>query len=500
MMTSSPLYRSTTLRQIEAQHREEPLMQRAGAAAADWAGELARANGPVLVLAGPGNNGGDAFEAARLLKQRFFEVCVVSAADPARMPVDAAAARQRFCDAGGATVDKIPSGPRWSLIVDGLFGIGLARPPEGRYAEWIATANVLAERDHCPVLALDCPSGLNADTGEALGRPIRASHTITFIAAKPGLLTAEGPDHCGETRVAPLDLDPPAELAPDGRQLAQGDFLSLLKARRRNSHKGTFGNAGILGGAPSMVGAAFLAARAALKLGAGRVYAALLDPQAPSLDPLQPELMLRRPAGLLQTPLTALACGPGLGVSLEASELLETALGIKSALLLDADALNLVASERNLQAALASRHAPALLTPHPAEAARLLESNLIEIQADRIAAACEIAARYRCHVALKGAGTVIAAADGRWWINSTGNPGMATAGMGDVLSGIVVALLAQGWPPLPALLAGVHLHGAAADRLVADGVGPIGLMAGEIIDPARQLFNAWIADAAAHLI
>lgn len=472
-------------------------MQRAGLAAADWAAELAdQRQRPVLILAGPGNNGGDAFEAAHLLRQRSHDVRLVFSGDPAGLPTDAAAACRRFIDNGGRIEADIPPDGHWSLIIDGLFGIGLTRAPEGCYADWIAAANRLAERDACPLLALDCPSGLNADTGQILGQAIQASHTLTFIAAKPGLLTADGPDHCGEIRVACLDLDPPAELPADGHLLSRADFAAYLKPRRQNSHKGSFGNAGVLGGAPSMVGAVFLAARAALKLGAGRVYAGLLDPQAPGYDPIQPELMLRRPAALIQTPLTALACGPGLGVSLEASELLETAINLDHLLVLDADALNLVASEGSLQLALAARNAPSILTPHPAEAARLLEATTAEVQSDRIGAARQIAARYCSHVALKGAGTVVASVDGDWWINPTGNPGMATAGMGDVLSGIIVALLAQGWPALAALLAGVHLHGAAADRLVANGVGPAGLMAGEVIDAARSEFNAWIAATA----
>jgi hydroxyethylthiazole kinase-like uncharacterized protein yjeF len=494
-MTSTALYCSPALRQLETRHAGQPLMQRAGAAAADWAAQLAGdCSHPILVLAGPGNNGGDAFEMARLLHQRFFDVRVVFAGDSTRLPPDAAAACQRFHAAGGSTSEEIPGDTNWALIVDGIFGIGLSRAPEGRYAEWIATANQLAERDRCPLLALDCPSGLNADSGEALGTPICASHTLTFMAAKPGLLTADGPDHCGEIRVATLDLEAEAEFPADGLRLSRNDFAAQLKPRLKNSHKGSFGSAGILGGAPSMVGAVFLAGRAALKLGAGRVYAGLLDHQAPGVDPLQPELMLRRPAALLQTPLAALACGPGLGVSLEASELLETAIGLDLPLVLDADALNLISSEGNLQVALASRSNPAILTPHPAEAARLLECSTAEVQADRFAAARQIAERYRCHVALKGCGTVVTAADGRWWINTTGNPGMATAGMGDVLSGIIVALLAQGWPGLPALLAAVHLHGAAADRLVANGSGPIGLTAHETIDAARNLLNEWVAE------
>lgn len=493
-MPPTALYLSSTLRQIEARHRDEPLMQRAGAATAEWAAELAEQRSlPVLILAGPGNNGGDAFEAGRLLRQRFFDVRVVFAGEAARLPSDAAAAYQRLIEAGGDTLEKIPAETRWSLIIDGIFGIGLARPPTGLYAEWIDAAKQLAERDHCPLLALDCPSGLNTDTGQTFAPAICASHTITFISAKPGLLTADGPDHCGEIRVASLELTPEANHPADGRQLSRADFSSSPKPRPRNSHKGSFGNAGILGGAPSMVGAAFLAGRTALKLGAGKVYLGLLEQPAPALDLLQPELMLRRPRALLQTPLTALAVGPGLGVSLEASELLESAISLDQPLVLDADALNLVASEGNLQVALASRSHPAILTPHPAEAARLLDCPTAAVQADRIAAAREIANRYQCHVALKGCGTVIAAVDGQWWINSTGNPGMATAGMGDVLSGLIVALLAQGWPAISALLAGVHLHGAAADRLVANGTGPIGLTAGEVINPARQLFNEWSA-------
>ena len=488
------LYRSAGLRRIEAAHAREPLMQRAGAAAAAWAAELAiQRERPILVLAGPGNNGGDAFEAARLLRERFFATCVVFAGNPERLPADAAGAWRRFTEAGGTTVDRIPDDGHWSLIIDGLFGIGLARAPAGQYAEWIGLANDAAARDGCPLLALDGPSGLDADTGAAFFPCIQATHTITFIAAKPGLLTAEGPDHSGEIRVARLGLEPTSEVATDGCRVDLADFSPYLRPRRLNSHKGSFGSAGILGGAPSMVGAAFLAGRAALKLGAGRVYLGLLDPNPPACDLQQPELMLRRPSTLLQADLTALVCGPGLGGSLEAITLLDAAIASELPLVLDADALNLVTGEGNLQVALASRGNPAILTPHPAEAARLLECSTPEVQADRIAAAQEIAERYHCHVALKGCGTVLAAVDGRFWVNSTGNPGMATAGMGDVLSGLIVALLAQGWPAVSALLAGVHLHGAAADRLVASGTGPIGLTAGEVIDAARQIFNEWVA-------
>lgn len=493
-MPLKSLFLSTSLRQIETLHRDKALMQRAGAAAADWAAVLAGNGGhPILVLAGPGNNGGDAFEAARLLRQRFFDVQVVFAGEASRLPEDAAQAYRRYLDAGGTVSSVIPEQARWSLIIDGLFGIGLARAPEEHYAEWIMAANHLTARDACPLLALDCPSGLNADKGTVFEPAIRASHTLTFIATKPGLLTGDGPDYCGELQLAPLDLEPANDLLPDGQQLDFSDFAEHLVPRLLNSHKGSFGNVGILGGAASMVGAAFLAGRAALKLGGGRIYMGLLDPQSPTFDPVQPELMLRRPAALIHAGLSALACGPGLGVSVEASELLEQAMTFDFQLVLDADALNLVASESNLQQALSSRKKPAILTPHPTEAARLLECTTGEVQADRIAAAREIVRRYRCHVALKGCGTVVATLDGHWWINATGNPGMATAGMGDVLTGIIVALLAQGWPARSALLAGVHLHGAAADLLVAESIGPVGMTASEVTDAARRVLNGWIA-------
>src|SRR5574343_304251 len=473
-------------------------MQRAGQAAADWVATLIGApNACILVLAGPGNNGGDAFEMARLLRERLFDICLVFDGDADKLPPDAAAARARYLAAGGSIVADIPEQMRCSLIVDGLFGIRLTRSPDGRYAQRITNANRLAETNRCPLLALDCPSGLNAETGVALSPSIRASHTLTFIAAKPGLYTADGPDHCGEIRVADLALDPCAECPPDGHLLSLADFSERLRPRRLNTHKGSFGNAGILGGAKSMVGAAFLAGRAALKLGAGRTYVGLLDSEAPAVDLQQPELMLRRADTLLQCDLQALACGPGLGRSAEALRLLEQSLKAPLQLVLDADALNLLAEDGRLEGNLYNRVGPAILTPHPAEAARLLGCSVRDVQNDRIKAARELADRYRSHIALKGCGTVVALTDGRWWINTSGNPGMATAGMGDVLCGLIVALLAQNWPAETALLAAVHLHGAAADRLVAQGYGPVGLTAGEVIDSVRHLFNTWVGTPAA---
>ena len=495
--TSQPLYRAADLRRIEWAAASQPLMQRAGRAAADLALELCGdCTGAILVLAGPGNNGGDALEAARLLHAQQVEVHTVFPGDAGRLPPDAAAAWQRFSAAGLAAHAAIPPGRRWALIVDGLFGMGLGRDIAGPYASLVCAANRLAEQCGCPLLALDVPSGLDADTGQLHGPAIRASHTISFIAGKPGLFTGDGPDICGEVSIAPLGLDAQGMVAASGHVIGVDNFRAHLQPRRRNSHKGSYGSVGMVGGAAGMAGAALRAARAALRLGSGRVYVGLLDARAPALDAMQPELMLRPPEQLLATSLTALACGPGLGTSPQAAKLLADACLCDMPIVLDADALNLLAAQSTLHKALCTRQAPTLLTPHPAEAARLLGSSVAHIQADRVRAAQEIATRFNALVALKGCGTVVALPEGPWAINPSGNPGLATAGSGDVLTGLIVALLAQGWPAEQALPAAVHLHGCAADALVAGGCGPIGLTAGEITDAARRCLNQWTAHSA----
>jgi hydroxyethylthiazole kinase-like uncharacterized protein yjeF len=369
--------------------------------------------------------------------------------------------------------------------VDGLFGIGLGRAPEGGYAKLIEFANAQT----CPVLALDVPSGLNADTGQVLGRAVRATHTIAFIGLKPGLLTLDGPDHCGAITVAELGLARPE--SGDGWVAEPELFRAVLRTRPRNFHKGMAGSVGIIGGAEGMAGAALLASRAALKLGAGRVYAGLLD--ARDLDPVQPELMLRHPDDVLGLDLDAIVVGPGLGASERAETLLGAVLASELPCVLDADGLNLVAANEDLRKACSRRRADTLLTPHPAEAGRLLAETTASVQADRLKAARALSANLNAHVVLKGNGSVLAARDGHWFVNTSGNPGMASAGMGDVLAGILGALLAQGYSGESALVLGTHLHGCAADACVREGAGPVGLAAGELIAPARRLWNGWLA-------
>lgn len=488
---TAPILLGADLRRIEQEApggaNPAPLMERAGLAAAELARKLAGDSGkPVLILAGPGNNGGDALVVARHLKQWWFRVNVICIGDPRRYSTDAAAALQAWRKAGGGFITEIPPTQDWALIIDGLFGIGLRRDLDGDCAALVEQVNAL----DAPVLALDIPSGLDADTGRIMGGAIQAEHTITFIALKPGLLTLDGPDHCGIIHVADLGLAAEVESAPHGVLIGDGVLAHVLPPRPRNSHKGTYGSAGIIGGAHGMTGAALLAARAALKCGAGRVHAGLLADDAPLLDMLQPELMLRPADAVLRLDhLTALAVGPGLGDTPDAAEYLDWALEATVPLLLDADALNQIASNSTLKIKLKQQFTASILTPHPAEAARLLGCTTGEIQQDRVVAALRLAREYKAGVVLKGAGSICAWPDGHWAINTSGNPGMATAGMGDVLTGIIVALLAQGVDERHALTAGVYLHGAAADQLVKGGCGPIGLTAGEIIDAARALLN-----------
>jgi len=486
------LYLAADIRAIEQQAFASPappdLMERAGLATAVLARSLAGdGGGSILVLAGPGNNGGDAFVAARHLKQWWYRVAVVFAGDTFKLPEDAAKALTAWRDAGGETHELVPRGRHWDLAIDGLFGIGLRREVAEKAAELITFMNDLG----APILSIDVPSGLAADTGRVLGRAVRADHTLTFLGLKAGLYTLDGPDHCGRVHLDTLGLDTTGFPESPGTLLDAATLAHVLGPRKANSHKGSYGSLGIVGGAPGMAGAALLAGRAALKLGAGRVYVGMMDSSAPALDPLQPELMLRSADSVFKLDhLTALAVGPGMGQSATAKGLLKQAVRSELPLVLDADALNLLAQEAILRRALARRSLPAIVTPHPAEAARLLGTTVAQVQADRIAAARTLAVRLACMVVLKGAGSVCAAPDGRWAINSSGNPGLAAAGQGDVLTGLVGALLAQGAEPATALRCAVYLHGAAADALVAEGIGPVGLTASEVTERARALFNA----------
>ncbi|WP_151636437.1 NAD(P)H-hydrate dehydratase [Noviherbaspirillum aerium] len=472
------------------------LMQRAAKAAASLALALLSrvTDSPkVLLVAGPGNNGGDALVMACLLADAGLHPTVMVCADPARQPDDAQRALERAQAVGVRLIAPNPEAVRhpvhWDLVVDGLFGIGLARPISGALHSLVGAINSL----DCPVLALDVPSGLDADTGCVIGGgseggiAVRATHTLTFIGNKPGLHTCDGRDHAGEVQVAALDIAPELFVPAHAWLGSISQFSSSLRKRLHSSHKGSYGDVAVIGGAHGMVGAPVLSARAAAKSGAGRVFIGFLDEPLP-YDAAHPELMCRH-ASELDFRAGAVVIGPGLGTSDQAQAVLLGALQADMPLVLDADALNLLALHVHLREALAARTMPSLMTPHPLEAARLLRISTPEVQSSRLEVARSIARECNSVVILKGSGSVIARPDGKLIINATGNPALATAGSGDVLAGMCGALLAQSFPVWDAALAATWMHGRAADRLIEDGIGPIGVTASELIPMARAVYN-----------
>jgi ADP-dependent NAD(P)H-hydrate dehydratase / NAD(P)H-hydrate epimerase len=472
------------------------LMQRAGQAAAAFALELLgeRRDLPVLVLAGPGNNGGDALELACSLADAGIDATVLHVPGQRDASDETASAHERARAGTVGFIDMFPPDGQWGLVVDGLFGIGLTRALGNAYRELVAAVASV----RCPILALDVPSGLDADTGGVVGPDgvaVRATHTITFLGNKPGLHTADGRDYAGQVRVDALGVGAGHRPLPAARLGAADAFAHCVAARRHNTHKGSFGDVAVVGGASGMAGAALLAARAALYSGAGRSFAAMLD-SGPGYDSVTPEIMIR-PADDFEFAQRTLVIGPGMGDSANAMRLLARALDSDSALVIDADAINLIAASCDLLARLSGRSAPALLTPHPLEAARLLGTSAALVQADRLAAARALALRTNATVILKGSGSVIARADGSIVINPTGNAGLASAGSGDVLAGICGALLAQGWLGWEAAKGAAGIHGAAADLLVAQGIGPVGMTAGELPAAARAVLNMLVLEARA---
>jgi hydroxyethylthiazole kinase-like uncharacterized protein yjeF len=501
-----PLLTLTDLRIAEAQAAaalpQHTLMARAGQSAASFLDEqitrdtsIARSKQRVWLIAGPGNNGGDALVLATGLHKTGIavELCMPAEVKPddARWALDAArAAGVPITTAPPASLD----GYRW--LVDGMFGIGLTRPLEGVFA---SVARQLSQRAKARprkggVLALDVPSGLDSDTGTIVGNgdgaAVHATHTITFIGAKPGLFTAQGRDLAGAVTVAPIGVDSSQRTSV---QLNAPDlFGAFLPPRDFATNKGTFGSLAVVGGDTGMCGAPILAARAALFSGAGKVHVALLGDGAPPYDPPHPELMLHALDDLPLDRMDALAVGCGMGHRECATRVMHDVLQLDVPKLFDADALNLIAKDPALAAEVTARGVqgdPCILTPHPLEAARLLGSDTPGVQRDRLGAARALAARFASVVVLKGTGTIIAAPDGRLAINPTGNAALATGGSGDVLGGIIGALLAQHLPRYEAALAGVYLHGLAADTLSAQGHGPAGLTAGELAPMVRTLLN-----------
>jgi NAD(P)H-hydrate epimerase len=427
---------------------------------------------------GPGNNGGDGFLLGALAREAGLQVELTALTDASRG--DAAVARQAWMAGGGRIHGGADALPDVELHVDALYGIGLHRAPEGRAAQLIEQIN----RSGRPVFALDVPSGLDTDTGQCAGAAIRADVTVTFIAGKRGLHTGRAADHVGVLELATLGVPDSvyAQTVPDARLL----LIETLPRRPRYANKGDNGHVLVIGGEHGMAGAARLAGEAALRGGAGLVSIATRAEHLLALNAGRPELMVHGIDGpQTLAPLldraSVLALGPGLGQAAWGHALWLTALDANKPLVVDADGLNLLSREPR------SFSAPTVLTPHPGEAGRLLGVSATEVERDRFAAVRELARRYGAVAILKGSGSLIADPDGRLDVCPWGNPGMASGGMGDLLTGVVAAFLAQGCSAWQAACLGVGLHARAGDRAAQQGER--GLLASDLLAPLRALGN-----------
>ncbi len=466
------------------------LMKRAGRAAFELLIERYPAPELISVYCGAGKNGGDGYVLAALAAQRKLPVQVIQLTAGEKL---AGEARQAHDFAVQEGVSIVPfaqaTAPANGVIVDALLGIGLRAAPSGEFAAAIEQIN----STRLPVLALDIPSGLNADTGAVAGAVVQAQITIPYIALKRGLLTGRGPAVCGELVLANLDIPAATynEVTPSVERLSLGDLLPLLAPRAADAHKGDFGHVMVIGGDSGYGGAALMAAEAAARTGAGKVSVATRPEHVSAILARRPEIMAcgvvsgQELEPLLARP-TLLVVGPGLGRTPWSEQMLQQAIKSGLPLVLDADASNILAEGRVVPVAGHQQHSPWLLTPHPAEAARLLGITTAEVQADRFAAVRGISARYNASVILKGAGSLVASSDGLIGLVTDGNPGMATGGMGDVLSGILGGLLAQGLSTHDAARLGAVVHACAAD-LAAEDMGQRGLLATDLIPYLGQL-------------
>ncbi|MFP4061161.1 MAG: NAD(P)H-hydrate dehydratase [Halochromatium sp.] len=504
------LYRAAQVRALDQAAIEqagitaEQLMERAGAAAFSVLRARWPQAGAIVVLAGAGNNGGDGYVLARLAHQHRLGVRLLTLGEHDQLSGPALAAARAYRDAGGSIEPFTRLPPDAELIVDAMLGTGLERPLTGLWADAVAQCNAARS----PVFALDLPSGLHADSGRVLGIAVEAAVTISFIGLKPGLFTGRGPDYCGEVcfdalRVPALIY---ASEIPAARRIDWRQQQRLLPRRRRSAHKGDLGFLLVVGGAAGMSGAPRLAGEAALRVGAGRVAIATHPAHAAVLNLGRPELMVHgvaetdalgtRPETTLETGLdrvseltlenalaraSVVALGPGLGQKTWGQALYQRVLAAAMPLVLDADGLNLLAQAPQ-------RRDDWVLTPHPGEAARLLGWSVAEVEADRLEAVRQLQERYGGVAVLKGAGSLIQGPGPRpRALCSEGNPGMASAGMGDVLTGIIAALLGQGLEPVLAAEVGVCLHAAAGDR--AARRGERGLIASDLIAALQPLLG-----------
>lgn len=493
------LYTAAQSRQLDLLAQRLPgisgdlLMRRAGSAAFDALRNQWPEARRLLLFCGGGNNGGDGYVVAELAQRAGFAVTLVALVVPARLQGEALVACRNAAAVGIEPVSFAVGdllSDQHDLIIDALLGTGISGEVRSEYRaaiDWINASGL-------PVVAVDIPSGLDADTGRMLGSTVQADLTITFIAVKRGLLTGVGPDHTGILKFTDLELpvslyqqlnsDPVVRLSP-------ASLPQLLPRRRRTAHKGEFGHLLIVGGNHGYGGAVSIAAEAALRAGVGLVTVATRGVHLAALLARRPEIMVRAvESGQDLEPLLALPTvillGPGLGQDAWAEQMLQRVLGSDLPLVIDADGLNLLAHR-----AVRPQRQGWILTPHPGEAARLLDCSSGEVEADRFAAVQLLAERFGGVALLKGAGTLIASSidSGQTGLAlcAEGNPGMASGGMGDLLSGIIAALLAQRLSPVDAARAGVLLHAMAGDE--AAGANERGLVATDLLEPLRRLVN-----------
>lgn len=436
------------------------------------------------VFCGTGNNGGDGYVIARLAVEHGLEAVIMQVGESDRLTATASEA------AGQAKVVGVPVRPfrsaeqeRFDVIVDAMLGTGLKGPATGPFHDAI----VAIEKTGSPVLAIDIPSGLDADTGAVPGVAVRADLTVTFIGLKQGLFTGEGPERAGPVLFEPLGVpDQLREKVPAAaRRIDAGSVTELLGPRPRTAHKGNFGHVLVVGGEHGLAGAARMAAEAAARVGAGLVSVATRAGHAPTLGLGRPELMCHgvESAAELKTLLgraSIVAVGPGLGQDRWGREMFDCLLESRLPLVVDADGLNLLASEP-------ARRENWVLTPHPGEAGRLLECSPAEVQENRFAAAASVQASFGGVCLLKGAGSVVVTESDLPTVCTAGNPGMASGGMGDVLTGVIAGLAAQGLDLAKAARAGAALHAAAADRAAAEGER--GMLATDLYPHLRHLVN-----------
>ena len=468
------------------------LMKRAGEAALRYL----RARWPrclrIVIVCGGGNNGGDGYVLARFSQAAGLTVAVLAAVPPERLTGDA---RQAHADwtASGGRVAPFDSGllGEADVIVDALLGTGLSQPVRAEAAQVIEALNAAGR----PVFALDVPSGLDSDTGEPHGAAVRADCTVTFVALKTGLFIGRGPEHAGNVYFDDLEVTVPAQRAdftPRLERIVESEITAALPRRARTANKGDFGRVLIVGGGPGMPGAVRLAGEAALRVGAGLVTVAVWPENVSGIVAGRPELicLALQEASQLAEPLEradVVAIGPGLGKSRWAAEVLAAVLRTSHPLVVDADALNLIAARAN-EGNAPPRRDNWILTPHPGEAARLLGVSTAEIQRDRLQALTGLVERYGGPIVLKGAGTLVGARDRIPGVCERGNPGMASAGMGDVLTGATAGILAQCADPWQAARVAVLVHAMSGDVAARIG-GERGLLASDVARELRTCVN-----------